>query len=132
MNVNEFIECVDELTIGRNSYVFYDIDWRWAYESGNDELDTILGNLSTDSVVELKVKIMSTATQSENYDAEGGLKSGDDVPRVGGSLVPVPYIVLNLIILIILAILITLEISKRKQQSEQIKNVVEETTDQVL
>lgn len=132
ISIDKFEECIDELTIGRNSYVYYQFDWRWKFESGDDELDTYLGNLSCDSVVKMTVGIQATATQSENYDAEGGLKSGDGVPRVGGSLVPVPYIVLNLIILIILAILITLEISKRKQQSEQIKNVVEETTDQVL
>ena len=133
MNVKEFIECVDELTIGRNSYVFYDIDWRWAFESGNDEFDTLLGNLSVNSVVKMTVGIQATATQSDDYDAEGGLVSGIDAGRTGGSLVPVPYILLNLLILIIIAVLITLESLKRKKQSEEIQNIVDETkVDEVL
>ena len=131
--VDKFNQCVDELVIGKNSYVYYQLDWRWAFELGNDEFDTLLGNLSVNSVVKMTVGIQATATQSDDYDAEGGLVSGIDAGRTGGSIVPVPYILLNLLILIIIAVLITLESLKRKKQSEEIQNIVDETkVDEVL
>lgn len=127
ISVDKFKECIDELTIGKNCYVYYQLDWRWKFESGNDELDTFLGNLSCDSIVKMTVSIQATATQSDNYNDKGGLESGIDAGRTGGSLVPAPYILLNLLILIIIAILITLETIKRKKQSEDIQNIVDET-----
>jgi len=128
ISIADFTECIDELVVGKNSYIYYQIDWRWQFESGNDEFDTLLGNLSVDSEVKMTVGIQATASQSDNYNATGGLSSGAEAPRTGGSLVPVPYIVLNLIILIILGVLITLEVYRRKQKSEAVQQVVEETT----
>ena len=124
VSVDKFEDCVSELTIGKNSYIYYTLDWRWDFESGDDEFDTLLGNLSVDSVVELHINIVSSATQCENYEAEGGLTLNEDEPRTGGNLVPAPYIVLNLIILIIIIILISLQVSKTKKQSQKIKDFV--------
>ena len=126
VSVDEFEKCIDELTIGKNRYIYYTVEWRWLFETGNDELDTLLGNLSADSNVELTVSIVSSATKSEEYDAEGGLSSGLDDPRTGGDLVPVPYIVLNLLILLIIIALIILEIIKRKKKSEEIERIIEQ------
>lgn len=126
ISVDEFEKCIDELTIGKNRYIYYTVEWRWLFETDNDELDTLLGNLSADSNVELTISIVSSATQSEEYDAEGGLSSGLDDPRTGGDLVPVPYIVLNLLILLIIIALIILEIIKRKKKSEEIERIIEQ------
>ena len=124
VSVDEFTECLDELTLGKNSYVYYNLAWRWCFETGDDNFDTLLGNLSNESDLELTVKIVSTATQSEDLDAIGGLIYGPG-PRTGGDLVPLPYIILNLIILLIIIALIILEILKRRKKSKEIEEYVE-------
>lgn len=127
ISVSEFVKCIDELTIGKNSYIYYDLDWRWVFVTGNDELDTFLGNLSAKSDLDLTVSIMASAVQSDEYDALGGLPSGLDDPITGGDFNPVPYIMLNVIILLIIIVLIILEIIKRKKKSKEIEEFIENT-----
>lgn len=121
ISVDKFDECISELTIGKNSYIYYVLDWRWKFDSGNDDFDTFLGNLSSNSTVKFTINISSTAIQSEELDSLGGLTLSDDMPRTGGDIVPVPYIVLNLVILIINTILIVMHVIKRKKKTEEIK-----------
>lgn len=113
-------DCVSNFTVGNNSYIYYILDWRWAFESGKDEFDTLLGNFTIDSMIKLTVNIAAKAIQSENIDAKGGLPLSDDDPRNGGDIVPMPYIMLNLLILIINIVLIKRYIEKRKKKSEEI------------
>lgn len=127
ISISDFIKCIDELTIGKNSYVYYNLDWRWMFETGNDALDTFMGNLSAESDLDLTVSILASAVQSEEYDAEGGLSSGGDDPITGGDFAPVPYIMLNVIILLIIIALIILEIIKRKKKSKEIEKFIEDT-----
>ena len=124
VSVSEFVKCIDELTIGKSSYVYYNLDWRWLYEAGDDELDTLLGNLSAESNLELTVNIMATAVASENLDTVGGIIFNEGT-RTGGDIVPVPYIILNLLILLIIITLIILEILKRKKKTKEIEEYVE-------
>lgn len=124
ISVSEFVKCIDELTIGKGSYIYYNLDWRWLYETGDDELDTLLGNLSSEADLELIVNIMATAVQSEDADDVGGLIFNDGI-RTGGDLVPVPYIILNLFILLIIITLIILEILKRRKKTKEIEEYVE-------
>ena len=121
ISVDKFDECTSELTIGKNSYIYYMLDWRWKFDSGNDEFDTFLGNLSSNSTVKFTINIVSNAIQSEELDSLGGLALSDDMPRTGGDIVPVPYIVLNLVILIINTILIVMHVIKRKKKKEELK-----------
>ncbi len=131
VSVDEVDTCIDELTLGKNRYVYYTLEWRWLFETGDDELDTLLGNLSVNSKVELTVNIAVSATQAEDYDAEGGLDSGLDDPRTGGDLVPAPYIALNVLILLIIIALIVLEVIKRKKKSKETAENVEKNTETV-
>lgn len=116
----------DGHTIGKNSYIYYTIEWCWPYESGNDRLDTLLGNLSANESVVLTLKIDAYGEQSDDPDAIGGLQSGTDDPRQGGDIVPAPYIILNVIILLIIAGLIVIEYIKRKKDKAALAEAIGE------
>lgn len=125
-SVNKIIKYTDKQTLGKSSYSYYELEWCWLYENGNDSLDTLLGNMSAESKVELIINIKLQASQNSNLDAEGGLKFEEN-PRTGGDIVPAPYIILNVLIFIILGVLIYIEVMRRKKQNNIVKEVVEET-----
>ncbi len=116
-SIDKLINYQDIKTIGKNCYVYYELEWAWPFESGNDEFDTLLGNMSSKSEIEFTIDISVNAVQSEKLNASGGLKYSNNNPRTGGNIVPAPYIILNLWILIILIALIVLE--KRKKDKEK-------------
>ena len=132
-SVSKLVEYYDEQTVGKNCYVYYELEWRWPFESGNDELDTLLGNMSAESGIKLVVSISVDAVQNDDLDAEGGLKVNIDDPRTGGNIVPVPYILLNILILIILAILIYMKIMKdKKEKAEAVTETVAEAAESTI
>jgi hypothetical protein len=62
----------DNATLGAGKYTYYTLDWLWPFESGNDELDTMLGNLATEQELTFTIVIKTTATESSNpYDGSG-------------------------------------------------------------
>lgn len=113
--LDEYTKCVDDFTIGKNSYIYYELDWRWAFESGDDELDTFLGNLSSDKCVEFSIDIISSATPSDDPFAEGGLSLGP-IAFDEDELDITPFIVLNGIILVVIAALCIVEYNIRKKK----------------
>ena len=125
-------ECFDKasmeehaMTIGKGSYVYYELEWRWAFESENsnsDEFDTSIGNISADKGVFLTININTTATQSDEADVLGGIISNDDI-KTGGDIDVIPYVVLNVVIfLIIIALIIISLLLKKKKVVEEVKN----------
>ena len=71
----------DKATLGTGKYTYYTLDWLWPFESGNDELDTMLGNLAVDEDLLFAIVIKTTATQSSDPNGGGGItppKTGDD------------------------------------------------------
>ena len=62
----------DNATLGAGKYTYYTLDWLWPFESGNDELDTMLGNLAVDQELTFTIVIKTTATESSDpYDDSG-------------------------------------------------------------
>ena len=62
----------DHATLGAGKYTYYTLDWLWPFESGNDEWDTMLGNLAADQDLSFTIVIKTTATESANpYDDSG-------------------------------------------------------------
>ena len=62
----------DNGTLGAGKYTYYTLDWLWPFERGNDELDTMLGNLATEQDLIFTIVIKTTATESDNpYDDSG-------------------------------------------------------------
>ena len=72
----------DNGTLGAGKYTYYTLDWMWPFESGNDELDTMLGNLAAGQDLIFTIVIKTTATESDNpYD-----DSGITPPKTGDNL----------------------------------------------
>ena len=115
--ISELANYSDEKTIGKNSYIYYVLEWSWPFESGNDELDTYLGNHTLTNPLKLVVEIDAYAVQSADYDGGGGIPFDTSDPRTGGNIVPVPYIILNIIVFAILAYLIYHELKKNKENT---------------
>lgn len=63
----------DSATLGAGKYTYYTLDWQWPFESGNDELDTMLGNLATEQDLTFTIVIKTTATVSEDPDDDSGI-----------------------------------------------------------
>jgi len=63
----------DKATLGAGKYTYYTLDWRWPFESGNDALDTMLGNLAADQDLTFTIVIKTTATESSDPNDPGGI-----------------------------------------------------------
>lgn len=50
----------------------YTFGWKWPFESGNDELDTLLGNMTIEEPIILKIHISVYAWNDEIPDKPGG------------------------------------------------------------
>lgn len=77
-------------TLGLNSYEEFTLELKWAFD-GNDELDTLLGNLAEKAPVSLAFTIDSLAELHAEPDAEGGVEVldgslGEMVTEVGGEM----------------------------------------------
>ena len=71
----------DDGTLGAGKYTYYTLDWLWPFESGNDELDTMLGNLVVEQDLVFAIVIKTTATRSENPHDDSGItppQTGDN------------------------------------------------------
>lgn len=70
----------DSSTLGTGKYTYYTLDWKWPFESGNDELDTMLGNLAVDEDLLFTIEIHTVAEAMGGGDTPGGNLPGDDEP----------------------------------------------------
>ncbi len=71
-NVPVLDTATDSATLGAGKYTYYTLDWLWPFESGDDELDTLLGNLAAEQELTFTIVIQTTATESSNpYDDSG-------------------------------------------------------------
>ena len=70
-------------TLAADRYANYTLEWMWPFE-GDDEYDTMLGNLATEGDVSLTVVIKTLAAQSEDPD-----DPGDNPPQTGDDTVSV-------------------------------------------
>ncbi len=99
----------DTLSAGRYSY--YTLEWLWPYESGNDELDTLLGNMAVDQDLIFTVVITTTAAESEDPHAVGGLVS----PQTGDTSNITLWLSLSVASFVVLMVLIFL--SRRQDKT---------------
>lgn len=63
----------DKATLGAGKYTYYTLDWLWPFESGDDALDTLLGNLAVDQELTFTIVIKTTATESSKPYDDGGI-----------------------------------------------------------
>lgn len=134
-------------TLSVNNYAWYTLEWKWLYEEYiidengelvgpvGDEWDTILGNVSADTPISLKVVISTIATPSNDYDAIGGIEQyhsdeGMFIQRsqMGGKLRFWP-IILIIILIILIAIVSAMIWHKKSEENESEENESEDDDD---
>ena len=114
--VSEIDSYKNELTIAKEHYIYYTLDWRWNFE-GDDELDTLIGDLSDSGDVEFKVSIIASATRCPDKNSDGGLEFNKDIPEVG-QLDIRPFIAINVIAFLIIVILLAYANKERKKKAK--------------
>ena len=109
------VEDHSKLSAGR--FAVYNLEWEWPYEWGNDEYDTLLGNLAVDDDLALTIKINTIATaddtvisldnnnynpitpaqpsQNNDTEKEYGLEGNISAPKTGVLLGTVPTVLLT-------------------------------------
>ena len=68
-------------TLAADRYMNYTLEWQWPFE-GDDEYDTMLGNMAVDEDLVLTIKIMTLAAHSEDPE-----DPGDNPPPTGDTAV---------------------------------------------
>jgi len=105
--VTELDSAHDSTTIGHGRYVYYTLEWEWPFESGDDLLDTELGNMATKQDITFTVKIATTAQISPTTSGGIGIllpNTGDNsgldmwLALAGGSLVVIMFLIIYIII----------------------------------
>lgn len=88
----------DSMTLAAGRYIYYTLDWMWPYESDDDALDTLIGNMAADEELTFTIVITTTATESDGQG--GGILS----PNTGDS----GYTLWILLLVVSLAVLLLL------------------------
>ena len=70
----------DSATLGAGKYTYYTLDWQWPFESGNDEYDTMLGNLAAKGE-DITLTIVIKTTAEADYTEPGS--PGITPPQTG-------------------------------------------------
>lgn len=55
--LDNFKNVKDEYALKPNRYSYYTFKWDWPFEQGNDELDTLLGNMSSENPLTLTISL---------------------------------------------------------------------------
>lgn len=103
-DVSTLNKATDSSTLGRGKFTYYTLDWVWPFESGNDELDTLLGSMANEQDITFTIVIKTTATESDNPNADGGItppQTGDNsnltmwIALMFGSLILMLFLILT-------------------------------------
>ncbi len=52
----------DSMTVAAGRYIYYTLDWTWPFDSGDDALDTLAGNMAEDEELTFTIVITTPAT----------------------------------------------------------------------
>lgn len=64
--------------LGASSFEDFELQLKWEFDGGNDELDTLYGDLAAERGVTLTLTINTYAVEHDDPRAQGGLSIGDD------------------------------------------------------
>lgn len=107
----------DQATLGAGKYTYYTLDWLWPFESGNDALDTSLGNLAVGQDLVFTIVIKTTATGSMNPQDSSGITP----PQTGDTSNLALWIVLAAVSFALLLFLIFYSCRERKDTHTEAK-----------
>ncbi len=89
----------------------YTLEWEWPYESGNDEYDTMLGNLAVEEDISLTIVIKTTATCDEDPKNPGGIPQTGDTNDVG--------MLMTVLVLSVSGFFLTVMLLRKDEQDEK-------------
>ncbi len=78
----------DSSVLGVGRCNFYTLSWNWPFEQGNDEYDTMLGDLSVDDTITVQVRFRTEARMNTEPD-DIKFRDAGDMPTTGDET---PYI----------------------------------------
>ncbi len=79
VDVLELNNVKEESKLSEGRFAVYTLKWEWAYESGNDEYDTMLGNLAVDDDIVLTIKINTIASYDDGILPSVTSRGEDDI-----------------------------------------------------
>ena len=106
----------DEGTLGINSYMAYYLEVKWDFESGDDSLDTWIGEVAAKQEVVFALDIGTRAEESIDPAAMGGIvDENGNVVEIGGQIRPLPFVLLVVVLVLLSASLVYAVILRRRQ-----------------
>lgn len=118
--VHEVRAGTDEGTLGINSYMSYYLEVRWDFESGDDALDTWIGDVAAKQSVVFTLDIGTYAEESLNPGAVGGIvDENGGIFEIGGQIRPLPFTLLIVILVLLAASLVYTVIMRHRQIAEE-------------
>ena len=102
--------------LGAFSYETYELEIYWAFEGGNDEYDTYLGNLSADKSVWITMDVDFYASESLDPTAQGGIQVEVEGTKEHGGTIRWLWLMLLMINTGILVFYIAWLMNKRAQK----------------
>lgn len=102
-------------TLKKGESVEYTFQWKWEFESGNDEYDTTLGSASVTTDIGLSVEFSVLAEANTDIEANGGF-----IDSGLGNIVFLGLLVFLLILAIVLLILYAIKKKSTKNSSDNI------------
>lgn len=103
VNVNEATKYNYVRVLGAYSYETFTLELMWAFEGGNDELDTMFGNQAVTDGIDLKFGINTYAEEHIDPTAKGGtIVEGKEKAEIGGTIrwLWIMLLILNVTIII--------------------------------
>lgn len=98
-------EIKDTATLGSGKFTYYTLEWMWPFENGQDDFDTMLGNLAAQEDLTVTVCIETTALESGDPGNAGGIMT----PKTGDSA----QVILWIVLLIVAGVLVLLFLCKK-------------------
>lgn len=110
----------DSATLGAGKYTYYTLDWQWVFEGGDDEFDTMLGNMAA-AGEDLTLTIVIKTTAEADYTETGS--PGITHPQTGDINQTSFWIVLCVGSGVLFVIMITVQCEEKREKRAEAKPI---------
>ena len=126
VKIEELNNAKIDSTLGEDKTAEYIFQWKWAFESGNDEFDSMLGSEAVNKDIGLTVDFSVTALTNTNFVEKGGI-FGDGALSTAVTYTFIPLLIAALVLLIVMLVK-----SGKKKAAEDIGDGVADAVDTVI